>query len=123
MKRTRKKASSEASSRVAIRMPAPEPPDLETVRSEVIRIVSANALDMVETTIQQVKNGHSQAFKYLFELIGLWPAASTEPEAAAEDTLAGVLLRRLGLPEDSGALSPADSRTPEAARRRADTVK
>ncbi len=37
--------------------------------------------------------------KYLFEMIGLYPAAAQE-ERQSEDSLARTLLRRLGLPEE-----------------------
>ena len=37
--------------------------------------------------------------KYLFEMIGLYPAA-TQEETQGEDSLARTLLRRLGLPEE-----------------------
>ena len=37
--------------------------------------------------------------KYLFEMIGLYPAAVQE-ETQGEDSLARTLLRRLGLPEE-----------------------
>ena len=53
---------------------------------------------MVETTIEEVGKGHYLGMKYLFELIGLYPA-TTADESAVEDSLAATLLRRLGLPE------------------------
>ena len=54
---------------------------------------------MVEITISEVDKGHYAAMKYLFEMIGLYPAAAPE-ETEGEDSLAKTLLRRLGLPEE-----------------------
>ncbi len=74
-----------------------EAPDLAEVRRQIADIVGSGAIGMVETTIDQVAKGHYLGMKYLFEMIGLYPATSTDD--AAEDSLAAVLLRRLGLPE------------------------
>ena len=54
---------------------------------------------MVETTIEQVQNGHYQALKYLFEMIGLYPAAGAQ-ETPPEDSLVKTLLRHLGISEE-----------------------
>jgi len=53
---------------------------------------------MVETTIDQVGKGQYLGMKYLFEMIGLYPATSTD-EMPLQDSLAATLLRRLGIPE------------------------
>lgn len=74
-----------------------EAPDLAEIRRHIADIVGSGAVGMVETTIDQVGKGHYLGMKYLFEMIGLYPATSTDD--AAEDSLAAVLLRRLGLPE------------------------
>lgn len=75
-----------------------EAPDLAEIRRHIADIVGNGAVGMVETTIDQVGKRHYLGMKYLFEMIGLYPAISTN-EAAEEDSLAAVLLRRLGLPE------------------------
>ncbi|MGH9548194.1 MAG: hypothetical protein ACRD3W_02420 [Terriglobales bacterium] len=75
-----------------------EAPDLAEIRRRIADIVGSGAIGMVETTIDQVGKGHYLGMKYLFEMIGLYPATSTDD--AAEDSLAAVLLRRLGLPEE-----------------------
>ena len=75
-----------------------EAPDLAEIRRHIADIVGNGAVGMVETTIDQVGKGHYLGMKYLFEMIGLYPATSTN-DAAEEDSLAAVLLRRLGLPE------------------------
>lgn len=53
---------------------------------------------MVETTIDQVGKGHYLGMKYLFEMIGLYPAPAPD-DAPTQDSLAATLLRRLGIPE------------------------
>lgn len=53
---------------------------------------------MVEDTIEEVGKGHYLGMKYLFEMIGLYPATA-EDDSPIQDSLAATLLRRLGLPE------------------------
>jgi hypothetical protein len=72
--------------------------DLAEVRRQITDLVRNGAVEMVETTIDQVGKGHYLGMKYLFEMIGLYPATSTE-DTPAQDSMAAVLLRRLGLPE------------------------
>lgn len=47
--------------------------------------------------MEQVGQGHYQAMKYLFEIVGLYP--HTETEDTEEDSLARLLLRHLKIPE------------------------
>jgi hypothetical protein len=75
---------------------------LELLRQQITKLIASDALDMVAATVDQVKNGQYQALKYLFEMVGLYPAASGE-EAAQEDSLAKILLSRLGIPQSSDA--------------------
>lgn len=72
--------------------------DLAEVRQQITDLVRNGAVEMVETTIDQVGKGHYLGMKYLFEMIGLYPAISTD-DAPAQDSMAAILLRRLGLPE------------------------
>jgi hypothetical protein len=74
--------------------------DLGVVRGQITNLVGNGALKMVATTMEEVNKGHYLAMKYLFEMVGLCPATTSE-EAQQEDSLAKTLLRRLGLPEDS----------------------
>jgi hypothetical protein len=73
--------------------------DLVALRQQITSLVCARAVKMVETTIEQVQNGHYQALKYLFEMIGLYPGADVQ-EASQEDSLAMTLLRHLGISEE-----------------------
>jgi len=71
---------------------------LPELRQKIAERVALAAVGMVETTIAQAEEGNYSAMKYLFEIAGLFPA--TDPEAApTDDSLAGVLLQRLGLEE------------------------
>jgi hypothetical protein len=72
--------------------------DLADVRRQITDLVRNGAVEMVETTIDQVGKGHYLGMKYLFEMIGLYPATSAD-DAPAQDSMAAILLRRLGLPE------------------------
>jgi hypothetical protein len=73
--------------------------DLAAIRQQITDLVKNQAVPMVEITISEVDKGHYAAMKYLFEMIGLYPAAAQE-ETQGEDSLARTLLRRLGLPEE-----------------------
>jgi len=54
---------------------------------------------MVRQALDSVtEEGQYQAIKYLFEMIGLYPAAAQE-ESRLQDSLARTLLERLDLPE------------------------
>jgi hypothetical protein len=76
-----------------------QPADLAALREQITNLVRDQAVAMVETTIGEVDKGHYAAMKYLFEMIGLYPATAQE-EKPGEDSLARTLLRRLGLPEE-----------------------
>jgi len=77
------------------------PVDMEALRDQLSSQVRAAAAGMVSTTIKQVNEGHYLGMKYLFEMIGLFPATSMA-DVPQEDSLAGVLLSRLGI-RDEGA--------------------
>jgi hypothetical protein len=74
--------------------------DLGAIREQITNLVGNGAVEMVETTIEEVGKGHYLAMKYLFEMVGLCPATTPE-EALQEDSLARTLLRRLRLPEET----------------------
>ena len=90
-----------------VRREAREALDLVALRREITGRVCAEAVAMVETTIEQVQNGHYQALKYLFEMIGLYPAALAQ-EASQEDSLAETLLRHLGITEEEIGMPKAE---------------
>jgi hypothetical protein len=84
--------------------PAPEKAlkqvDLGHVRERITNLVGNDAVEMVRTAIEEVNNGHYLAMKYLFEIIGLYPATAAD-EGIQEDSLAKTLLRRLRIPEET----------------------
>ena len=79
-------------------------PDLMALRQQITNVVCAAALPMVEKTIAEVQSGHYQALKYLFEMIGLYPATGAH-ETPEEDSLAKTLLRHLGISEEGMGVS------------------
>jgi hypothetical protein len=100
--------------------------DLDAIREQITNLVGNGAVEMVETTMEEVGKGRYLAMKYLFEMIGLCPATTAE-EAPQEDSLARTLLRRLQLPEETtpGAEVTKDC-APDAAdgaKQDSDTVK
>ncbi len=75
-----------------------KPMNLVDIRRQIADLVTQGALGMVETTMEEVGKGHYLGMKYLFEMVGLYPATSTD-DTQMQDSLAATLLRRLGLPE------------------------
>ena len=73
--------------------------DLSALRRRITELVARNAVTMVQQAIDAVKEeGQYQAIKYLFEMIGLYPAA-VEDEQKADNSLAQILLEHLGVTE------------------------
>jgi hypothetical protein len=87
------------------------------LRQKITELVAHNAIAMVQCAIDGVmEQGQYQAIKYLFEMVGIYPApagGSDEPE----DTLSKLLLRHLGVaefdeaaPEEKGTTKGTESR-------------
>jgi hypothetical protein len=72
--------------------------DLAEIRRQITDFVENGAVGMVEATMDEVGKGHYLGMKYLFEMIGPYPATSPDV-APVEDSLAAILLRTLGIPE------------------------
>jgi hypothetical protein len=100
--------------------------DLAAIREQITNLVGNGAVDMVETTMEEVGKGRYLAMKYLFEMIGLCPATTPE-EAPQEDSLARTLLRRLQLPEEPSAgtevTKECTSEVADGAKQDSDAVK
>ena len=74
--------------------------------TEITRLVRSSAVEMVENTIDQARQGHYQAMRYLFEMAGLFPVSQ---ETRSEgDSLAKTLLGHLAVLEQE-----ATGETPE----------
>jgi hypothetical protein len=76
------------------------PVDMEKVREEIAQLVGNSALNMVRSTIEHVQGGKYAAMKFLFQIVGLYPAPKKQ-EDDSEDTIAKLLLERLGLSEET----------------------
>ncbi len=73
------------------------PPELAALRQKISDLVAQNALPMVQQAIDAVREeGQYQAMKYLFEMIGLYPATAQD-ESHEENSLARILLDQLGV--------------------------
>jgi hypothetical protein len=100
--------------------------DLGAVREQITNLVGNGAVEMVETTIEEVGKGHYLAMKYLFEMVGLCPATTPE-ETPQDDSLARTLLRRLQLPEETnpgaGVTKDCTTDQAEAAKQEGDVLK
>lgn len=75
--------------------PQPAAIDKDELRRQIDGLVMRCGLEMVQETINQVNEGHYQALKYLFEMIGLYPDPAVSEEA--DDSVALQLLKRFGL--------------------------
>jgi hypothetical protein len=71
------------------------------LRRQITELVARNAVGMVQNAIDAVnEGGQYQALKYLFEIIGLFPASANEDDLE-EQSLAAILLRHLGIEHDT----------------------
>ena len=99
MKKTKAKRGKKRVQRLPAGKKSRQTTDLAAIRQQITDLVRDQAVPMVKITISEVDKGHYSATKYLFEMIGLYPAA-TQEETEDEDSLARTLFRRLGLPEE-----------------------
>jgi len=82
-----------------------KPVDLGEIRQKITNLVGEEAGPMVESAIEEAHKGHFGAMKYLFEIVGLYPAGDAEA-GPNDNSLARTLLHRLGLPEKSTLENP-----------------
>ena len=69
------------------------------MRRRITELVARNAVAMVQQAIDAVKDERQyQAIKYLFEMIGLYPAI-VDDESEAQSSLAQTLLEQLCIEE------------------------
>jgi hypothetical protein len=105
-KKRAKKASRKASTKKA----ASQPVDVSATHEKVLHVIAEHAEAMAEANATEAEKGHLPAFKYLFELLGIYPAPSVEqPEAEDSNDLARVLLNRFDFPYKG----PGDEEAPE----------
>src|SRR5438067_805550 len=81
------------------------------LRQRITELVEHNAVAMVQCAIDGVmEQGQYQAIKYLFEMVGIYPATAGDPDEP-EDGLAKLLLKHLGIdaPESAAGSERAGS--------------
>ena len=98
--RKRTRVTSDHPHEVELDLQHPNPVDLAAVRQQVTNLVGDRALEVVQQTLDQIRRGNYQAMKYLFEMVGLFPALTSE-DNSAEDSLTKTLLNYLGVSEGS----------------------
>jgi hypothetical protein len=77
---------------------AEEPMDIAQVREKIGNLVGGSAKDIVAKVIEVTKTtGQLASAKYLFEAVGLYPVSEQEAGEPKEDSLAQILLKRMGL--------------------------
>jgi hypothetical protein len=85
--------------------------ELSDLRRKISDLVARNAVPMVQQAIDAVREeGQYQAIKYLFEMIGLYPAIAQE-DSESQDPLAQLLLEQLGVSGVQPGQSAAPRRT------------
>lgn len=73
--------------------------DIPSLRREICALVAKNAVGMVQSTVDAVnEGGQYQAMKFLFEMVGLFPASLDEGDGE-ENSLSRILLESLGIRE------------------------
>jgi hypothetical protein len=78
-------------------IPVIAPKDFVEARKEIAKLVRESSTQIVAQLIELAAAGEVAPAKYLFEMVGLYPA--TEQTAAKpKDSLAQTLLQRMGLP-------------------------
>jgi hypothetical protein len=97
-----KKASARKPAKKNVVSRSQKPLDLQALRAMIANTVGGQALGITSALVEEAKKGELAQAKFLFEMIGLYPAsaepADEEEEGAQEgNELAKVLLQRLAL--------------------------
>jgi hypothetical protein len=95
-----------------------EPVDMAQVRTEILNMVGNSAVAIAREVIDAALGGELAPAKYLFDIAGVHPAIEQTGESDPEgDSLAEILLKRMGLPvepvsqgEDFGSAGESQSR-------------
>ena len=75
------------------------PVNLQELREQLTRLVAAKMAEMADAISEEAAKGHLAQFKYLLEVIGLYPTSGAVNEEGVEsDELAKVLLQTFELP-------------------------
>ena len=79
-----------------------KPVDMVNVRENIHRLVGHSAEEIAAKVIEIAKDGQLASAKYLFEVVGVYPATE-ETKAKGPDSLAYALLKRMGQPTERAA--------------------
>jgi hypothetical protein len=72
-----KKTGSKGPTKTAAKAPV----NVAAVRERVLQVIAEKAEAMTSANVEEAANGHVTQLKYLFEVLGIFPAtASAEPE-------------------------------------------
>jgi hypothetical protein len=87
----------------------------QDVRERVRRVIADKVEAMTNANAEEASKGHLAQFKYLLEVLGLYPAtAGEEAEPAEGNDLARVLLKRFDFPFEGPADEEPSERPKEA---------
>jgi hypothetical protein len=84
---------------ISPRIAATVPKDFAEARTNISDLVRGSAIEIVGKLIELAIDGELAPAKYLFEMVGLYPA-SAETSSKPEESLAYTLLQRMGLPPE-----------------------
>jgi hypothetical protein len=108
-----KKKAKRASRKASTKKSASGPEKVAVTRDKISHVIAEHAPKMTEAMAAEAEKGHLATFKYLFELLGIYPAPAVEqPEAEDSNDLARVLLNRFDFPYKG----PADEEQEGAAK-------
>jgi Dual specificity phosphatase, catalytic domain len=90
-----------------------EEADVARVRKNIHNMVWNSVEEIARSVIEAAKNGELAPAKYLFEVVGMYPATEESRGKPKEDSPAYLLLKRLGLPTEPVV---GDKDSPQSAR-------
>lgn len=98
-------AKKSASKKASVKSKSRKPVDMQAIREAIANRVGAEAVDICAALAEEAKKGELTPAKFLFEMIGLYPASAmpangdeeSDQEQEEGNDLAQVLLRRLSL--------------------------
>jgi hypothetical protein len=74
------------------------PVNVPEIREQVRHLIAEQVEPMVTANTEEASKGHLSQLKYLFEVLGVYPAPAGEAEPEDSNDLAKVLLNRLDFP-------------------------
>lgn len=103
MARSKKSTTANTASKAAVATVDPKAKSktqVQEVRNQVTNVILDSSVEMARRVVQSaVENGQITTLKYLWETAGLFPAGG-DAEEGDSDSLAKILLERMGLTTD-----------------------